>query len=80
VKICDVFWKPFTVPGIPGAAGSVRWRKVKTRNGPGFQQYYIFFSLGPNDYGEAIGGPYGAISQQQFVRGVDSLYNRLRLG
>ena len=80
VKICDVFWKPFQVSGIPGAAGSVRWRKVKTRNGPAFQQYYIFFSLGPNDYGEAIGGPYGRLSQQQFVRGVNSLYKRLRLG
>ena len=80
VKICDVFWKPFTVSGIPGAEGSVRWRKVKTRNGPAFQQYYVFFSLGPNDYGEAIGGPYGTVSQQQFVRGVTALYNRLRLG
>jgi hypothetical protein len=80
VKICDVFWKPFDVPGIPGAAGSVRWRKVDTKNGPSFQQYFIFFSLGPNGYGEMIGAPYGSLSQDQFVSGVTALYNRLRLG
>jgi len=80
VNICDVFWKPFTVPGVPGAEGSVRWRKVKTKNGPAFQQYYIFFSLGPNGYGEAIGGPYGRLSEQEFVHDVTAFYNRLRLG
>jgi hypothetical protein len=80
VSICDVFWKPFTVTDIPGAAGSVRWRKVKTRNGPAFRQYFIFFSIGPNDYAETVGGPYRTVSQQQFVRGVTALYNRLRLG
>jgi hypothetical protein len=80
VNICDVFWKSFSVPGIPGAAGSVRWRKVKTANGPAFRQYFVFFSLGPNGYGETIGGPYGTVNQQQFVRGVTALYNRLRLG
>jgi hypothetical protein len=80
VSICDVFWKSFPVTAIPGAAGSVRWRKVKTSNGPSFREYYIFFSLGPNAYGETIGGPYGKVSQDQFVRGVTALYNRLRLG
>jgi hypothetical protein len=80
VNICDVFWKPFAVPGIPGAEGTVRWRKANTRNGPAFQQYYVFFSIGPNDYGEMIGAPYGTLGQQQFVRGVTALYNRLRLG
>ena len=80
VQVCDVFWKPFPVAGIPGAAGSVRWRKVKTKNGPSFREYYIFFSLGPNGYGETVGGPYGAISQEQFVHGVTALYKRLRLG
>ena len=77
VNICDVFWKPFDVPGIPGAEGSVRWRKVDTKNGPDFQQYFVFFSVGPNGYGETIGSRYGAISQSQFVKGVDALYNRL---
>ena len=80
VKICDVFWKPFQVPGIPGAAGSVRWRKVDTKNGPDFQQYFVFFSVGPNGYGETIGSNYGVISQSQFVRDVTAFYNRLRLG
>ena len=80
VNICDVFWKPFDVPGIPGAQGSVRWRKVNTKNGPDFQQYFVFFSVGPNGYGEMIGAPYGAISKSQFVSGVTALYNRLRLG
>jgi len=80
VHICDVFWKSFSVPGIPGAAGSVRWRKVKTKNGPAFRQYFVFFSLGPNGYGETVGGPYGTVSQQQFVRGVTALYHRLQLG
>jgi hypothetical protein len=80
VQICDVFWKSFPVTGIPGAAGSVRWRKVKTANGPSFREYYIFFSLGPNGYGETIGGPFGTVSQDQFVRGVTALYNRLRVG
>jgi hypothetical protein len=80
VQICDVFWKSFPVTAIPGAAGSVRWRKVKTSNGPSFREYYIFFSLGPNAYGETIGGPYGKVSQDQFVRGVTALYHRLLLG
>jgi hypothetical protein len=80
VNICDVFWKPFSVPGIPGAAGTVRWRKVKTTNGPAFRQYYIFFSLGPNGYAELVGGPYGTVSQQQFIHGVTAFYNRLGLG
>jgi len=78
--ISAVFWKSFSVPGIPGAAGSVRWRKVKTKNGPAFRQYFVFFSLGPNGYGETVGGPYGTVSQQQFVRGVTALYHRLQLG
>jgi len=77
VNICDVFWKPFAVPGIPGAEGSIRWRKAKTKNGPAFRQYFIFFSVGPNGYGETVGGPYGTVSQAQFVRGVTALYNRL---
>jgi hypothetical protein len=77
VKICDVFWKPFSVPGIPGAEGTVRYRKVKTANGPAFSQYYIFFSVGPNAYGEFVGGPYGTVSEKQFLRGATSLYNRL---
>lgn len=80
VSICDVFWKSFSVPGIPGAVGSVRWRKVKTKNGPAFRQYFIFFSLGPDGYGETVGGPYGTVSQDQFVRGVTALYKRLQLG
>jgi len=80
VNICDVFWKPFDVAGIPGAEGSVRWRKVDTKNGPDFQQYFVFFSVGPNGYGETIGSRYGAISQSQFVNGVTALYNRLRAG
>jgi hypothetical protein len=80
VNICDVFWKPFDVPGIPGAEGSVRWRKVDTKNGPDFQQYFVFFSVGPNGYGEMLGSRYGAISQSQFVSGVTALYNRLRVG
>jgi hypothetical protein len=66
------------VPGIPDAQGSVRYRKVKTANGPAFRQYYIFFSVGPNAYGEFVGGPYGIVSQTQFVRGAAALYNRLR--
>jgi hypothetical protein len=78
VNICDVFWKPFAVPGIPGAQGSVRYRKVKTANGPAFREYYIFFSVGPNAYGELVGGPYGTVSKAQFVRGTTELYNRLR--
>jgi hypothetical protein len=78
VNICDVFWKPFAVQGIPGAQGSVRYRKVKTANGPAFRQYYIFFSVGPNAYGELVGGPYGTVSKAQFVRGTTELYNRLR--
>ena len=77
VNICDVFWKPFPVPGIPSAPGSVRYRKVKTAHGPAFRQYYIFFSVGPNAYGEFVGGPYGIVSQAQFVRGTTELYNRL---
>jgi len=78
VKICDVFWKPFSVPGIPGAQGTVRFRKVKTANGPAFQQFYIFFSVGPNAYGENVGGPYGTVSEAQFIRGTTALYDRLR--
>jgi hypothetical protein len=78
VNICDVFWKPFAVTGIPGAQGSVRYRKVKTANGPAFRQFYIFFSVGPNGYGEFVGGPYGTVSKAQFVRGTTSLYDRLR--
>ncbi len=66
--------------GHPGCGGSVRWRKVTTKNGPAFRQYFIFFSLGPNGYGETVGGPYGTVSQAEFVRGVTALYNRLRLG
>ena len=80
VHVCDVFWKPIEVPGIPGAVGSVRWRKVDTKNGPDFRQYFVFFSLGPNGYGETIGSRYGAISQSQFISGVTALYNRLRAG
>jgi hypothetical protein len=78
VNICDVFWKPFAVPGIPRAQGSVRYRKVKTANGPAFRQFYVFFSVGPNAYGEFVGGPYGTVSKAQFVRGTTSLYKRLR--
>jgi hypothetical protein len=78
VNICDVFWKPLAVPGIPGAQGSVRYRKVKTANGPAFRIYYIFFSIGPNAYGEFVGGPYGTVSEKQFLRGTTALYDRLR--
>jgi hypothetical protein len=78
VNICDVFWKPFAVPGIPDAQGSVRYRKAKTTNGPAFRQYYIFFSVGPNAYGEFVGGPYGTVKEKQFVRGTTALYDRLR--
>jgi hypothetical protein len=78
VNICDVFWKPFAVSGIPGAKGSVRYRKVKTTSGPAFREYYIFFSVGPNAYGEFVGGPYGTVSKPDFIRGTTSLYNRLR--
>jgi hypothetical protein len=77
VNICDVFWKPLAVPGIPDAQGSVRYRKVKTANGLAFRIYYIFFSIGPNAYGEFVGGPYGTVSEKQFVRGTAALYNRL---
>ena len=78
VNICDVFWKSFTVRGVPGAKGSVRYRKVKTANGPAFRQYYIFFSVGPDAYGEFVGGPYGTVSEAEFIRGTTSLYDRLR--
>jgi hypothetical protein len=78
VNICDVFWNPLAVPGIPGAQGSVRYRKVKTANGPAFRINYIFFSIGPNAHGEFVGGPYGTVSEEQFLRGTTALYDRLR--
>ncbi len=77
IKVCDVFWKPFAVPGIPGAEGSVRYRKVKTANGPPFDVYYIFFSAGPYAYGETVGGPPRAVKEAQLVHATTALYHRL---
>lgn len=78
LHVCDLSWKDISVPGIPKAKGSMRFRTVRTSNGPAFTAYFVFFSVGRTAYAETVAGPPGRISEASFVQGATSLYKRVQ--